>query len=463
MPRKPLMSWDANKRQWQKMYKGRRYRVSCSSLPIPESLHSKEGSYLAANEWWEKTISEIEPAPLARINTALAGYSFDDLRRIASQGATVADLLATLPSRTETPAIGAEDVDALADDYERTAFYGVDTDPAEDAASRREMTATRVATALAPRRKVRKGMSVESQIVGFLAICKGEPATLRELNADLRWLAGLADDAGPIMPLTADVETITEETVRRMNGAVERSDLAEGSNTRKKRWGFFRRFVTHLAEERMISCPANLHAKKFRFKGATAKKVARYSLDTIRDTLAAMPELPRLWALLGLNASMTNVDIADLSSDMIEGDLLTRKRVKGKNLPTVPTVDYRLWPETLALLAKYKSKHRALWFTSTTGTPMYEWRTNKKGERVKKDLVGKTYTRLMGGKPSVLLCKFRAIGSTMIRDITKNDSITDLFLCHAPTKLIDKNYAASMQADLDNALVEARKRLFGTR
>ena len=57
MPRKYLMSWEAHPQyRWIKMYKGKRYRVSCDELKRPRT---KEESYLAANDWWERQLAKL--------------------------------------------------------------------------------------------------------------------------------------------------------------------------------------------------------------------------------------------------------------------------------------------------------------------------------------------------------------------------------------------------------------------
>ncbi len=64
MPASYEMSWIPKLRRWSKMYRGRRYVVSCRQLGTPET---KEGSYKAANEWWRQKLADIgrQADPLA--------------------------------------------------------------------------------------------------------------------------------------------------------------------------------------------------------------------------------------------------------------------------------------------------------------------------------------------------------------------------------------------------------------
>ena len=65
MPRSMLMSPKFHGRHagWLKMYKGVTYRVSCADLGLPESQWTKQGSYQAANSWWQKKKLELDTDP----------------------------------------------------------------------------------------------------------------------------------------------------------------------------------------------------------------------------------------------------------------------------------------------------------------------------------------------------------------------------------------------------------------
>ena len=56
------MSWDKERRQWQKMLMGVRYRVSCSALGLHPGDWTEERSYQAANNWWESKLLGVLPA-----------------------------------------------------------------------------------------------------------------------------------------------------------------------------------------------------------------------------------------------------------------------------------------------------------------------------------------------------------------------------------------------------------------
>ena len=121
--------------------------------------------------------------------------------------------------------------------------------------------------------------------------------------------------------------------------------------TKQKQFVYFRSFVRHLIERRFIPALANIDSKAFTFK---VRKQGKEVADPkrIRAFLDTLPDRFRLYALLALNCSMNNVDMAQLTNGQVDwaGSTLTRKRVKTEGHENVPVVRYKLWPETVRLL-----------------------------------------------------------------------------------------------------------------
>jgi hypothetical protein len=55
------MTWVAGSRRWRKLYKGKWYSISCKLLGTEET---KEGSWRAANEWWEREKGKADALPV---------------------------------------------------------------------------------------------------------------------------------------------------------------------------------------------------------------------------------------------------------------------------------------------------------------------------------------------------------------------------------------------------------------
>jgi len=60
MAKRFTMTWEPAKLRWRKMYKGKVYTVSCDALDCPAT---KEGSYKAANAYWESLFTKIKNPP----------------------------------------------------------------------------------------------------------------------------------------------------------------------------------------------------------------------------------------------------------------------------------------------------------------------------------------------------------------------------------------------------------------
>lgn len=54
MPKKFLMSWQKDKLRWRKMFKGKWFFVTPKELGC---ISTKEASWTAANQWWERTLA----------------------------------------------------------------------------------------------------------------------------------------------------------------------------------------------------------------------------------------------------------------------------------------------------------------------------------------------------------------------------------------------------------------------
>src|SRR5690349_3764482 len=87
MPRQLHMTYVPAQKRWTKKYRGSTYSVSCKQLGCEPS---REASWLAANQWWEKKQGEIDARLLAaeqtperraeaRIRSALDGLNVEQL------------------------------------------------------------------------------------------------------------------------------------------------------------------------------------------------------------------------------------------------------------------------------------------------------------------------------------------------------------------------------------------------
>ncbi len=434
MARKHLMSWEgAPNYRWVKMYKGVRYRVTCEELGA--MVYTQEASARLANKWWEKKKAEIDgPSPVAQVLNAVEEIPIEKLREIMLRGDAVRKILAELPfvktdvAREEVERIVGEPV---ADDLQAVEKLGkVVAQVAEIAPS--------------------KGQSLRHHAERFLALTHGECGAMsyREIHDFITSLYGAAG-----MTAGMDVKELTEARVEAVFLWLKESPLT--APTKKKRWGFFKRLIRYCWETRAIELPRNLDSRAFKFK-VQPKAVKTYAATEVRDCIDGLKPRLRLYALLGLNCGMTNVDIGSLRKDQIIGNRLVRKRVKTMRHEEVPTVSYALWPETQQLIKECLSDDPELALTSSDGTPLYNSRFEGMGTR-KKDLLALAWKR---ANVTIPLKAFRSISATLLESHPIYGRYKGHFLGHSPKSIADKHYAAPSPELFDQAVGWLRDQIF---
>jgi integrase len=209
--------------------------------------------------------------------------------------------------------------------------------------------------------------------------------------------------------------------------------------------------------EAIPALPRVLDGKSQALKiGKPAPKVIVFTKEEIQSLLAAAADRTSLYILLMLNCGMTQKDIADLlvlELDWKEGRII-RKRSKTGDCENVPTVNYKLWPETLRLLLQERapeSKDRVL--LNSNGIPIWSEQIDKDGKYKKSDNVKNAFDRLRKKlnikKP---LKSLKKTSASLLRDNAQFSALAGLFLGHAPVSMSDRHYTQVPQGLLDQAL-----------
>ena len=418
------------------MYKGSRFRVSCEELGA--MLFTKEGSAALANAWWERKLETLEgPSPVARVMRAVEAVPIERLREMMERGEAVRMILAELPF------VKAE---VATDEVARV--VGVPVAGAEDAARKLGEMVAKMADPPTVRTERTFGHHAER----FLEFVRGKPKTFKEIRDVVVSLYGV-----PGLSKDMDVGEMNEEKVEGMFLWLKRSSLSPVS--KKKRWAICKRLVRYFWENNLIELPRNLDSRSMRFTAPT-KAVATYPPADIRTCLKTLKPRLRLYALLGLNCGMTNVDIGGLRKDQVDltKGRLVRKRVKTEGHERVPTVDYPLWPETLELLREHWSGHAELALTSEKGTCLLTVRMD--GDAFKeKDLIGLMWQRTRP-KPKIPVKAFRSISATLLESHESYGRYKTHFLGHSPKGVADKHYAAPSGRLFDEIISWLHKEIF---
>jgi integrase len=453
------MSWEGHPNyRWVKYYKGNRYRVSCKTLGLPES---KQDSYQGANRWWRVKKAEID-TPVLEEEHERALRDID--RKIRHAGTHLPEVLPELrKARAEILAsdpwsIGFHNEAEIAKNLATAKLFGIevaDSVPPEviqQFFGDRQIWAERFSRSGEIERSKTLGVCLEE----FLAELrlKQMPATYSEID---RYLRRLTDSSG-VWTQHTDVTRISEQTV--VDHYRWLKSLGYDAGAHNKRLGFFRRFVSWLwMLKKLENKPRNLEDDSHR-ESVSSKPIKKYY--DVAGVLKSLPTEQHLWALLGLNCGMTATDLGSLEWGQIDRKLwtLTRRRVKTGKRKSVPTVTYKLWPETIALLtSRSAGDGDSLVFVTANGGQMYASRFSDEGKAKIKDNFGLRWKRLKP-KPSVPLSKFRGIACTILKKSAIHRQYADYFLGHAPRSMEEKHYGEEADAPFFEALAFIREDLF---
>ena len=210
--------------------------------------------------------------------------------------------------------------------------------------------------------------------------------------------------------------------------------------------------------------------------------IVTFTMEEIKALLADASDRTKLYILLMLNCGMTQKDISDLlvsEVDWKDGRII-RKRSKTSDEENVPTVNYKLWPETFRLLQQErdaKSQDRVL--VNSNGSPLWSEENTEDGRYKKTDNVKSAFNRLRmvkeikeikeplkARKKTSTRKVERAVKSTidkplkslkktsasLLRDNAQFASLEGLFLGHAPQSMSDKHYTKVPQKLFDQAV-----------
>lgn len=186
-------------------------------------------------------------------------------------------------------------------------------------------------------------------------------------------------------------------------------------------------------------------------------EIVVYEKEEIATLLAQASDRTKLYILLMLNCGMTQKDIADLQLSEIDWQAgrIIRKRSKTKSHKKVPTVNYRLWPETLKLLEQERNQAKSgLALLNKNGVSLYQQRSDADGGYGKNDNIHNAFERLrkkmkIKGKS---LITFKKTSASLLHGHHAYSDLADLFLGHAPRTMAQRHYAQAPQDRFDEAV-----------
>ena len=165
-------------------------------------------------------------------------------------------------------------------------------------------------------------------------------------------------------------------------------------------------------------------------------KIVTFTKDEITSLLGGASDRTKLYVLLMLNTAATQKDLADLHVSEVDWNKgrIIRKRSKTADCKNVPTVSYKLWPETLRLLEQERAAgSKDLVLRNTKGNPIWSEQITKDGKYKKNDNVRNAFERLRKdigiAKP---LKSLKKTSASLLRNNRDFSGLEGIFLGHAP-------------------------------
>ena len=157
-----------------------------------------------------------------------------------------------------------------------------------------------------------------------------------------------------------------------------------------------------------------------------------------------------------------NIDIATLEQEHVDWDkgTITRKRHKTEKKENTPEVQYKLWPETFALLKKHRNTRAGsqLVLVNENGNSLVPSRIDddaKKGTVLRKsDAIRNDVYRWekKKGKLGFTLKQIRAAGATLLESNPEYRHLVPLYLGHSTKTVAEQSYAQYPQDLFDEAI-----------
>lgn len=480
MPTPELMTWVPAQKRWTKRYRGRRYYVSARQLGTAET---KDASLHAANQWWRDKQADVEVAYRAGIPELRTPQPLEDM---AAASLGTADLAAAIraslhaltcqnpfpSSETASTLTAGDGLEAVIAAEVRRVVGGLvqaailSGDPLPDALREnlpparahqleRAIQEMRGDSTADPNRTVSAKVEVWCDTHRALSRAGGvSPMRYRNVKIHVGHFAAFLGES-------ADVSTLDAEQLAGFHRyclakiADGRQGVAGGWSTDYAKEVFLvaRRFARWLVEQDAIPAPRNLDSRNFRF-GSTSKRVLVWTTEEVQTAISKATGPLKLALLLMVNCGMTQGDVSDLLDSEVNwrDGRIVRRRSKTASRDSVPVVDYKLWPQTFALLKQHRSGSDRVLLTKS-GRPFVN--TQLIGDTVRavdsfKSLYRRLKERTGFKKP---MKQLRKTSASLLESHEVYGRLTSLFLGHAPVSVKDRHYAAPPRELFDAAIM----------
>jgi len=499
MSRQFLMTWDEARKRWTKYHRGldgkyHNITVSCHQLGCSD--RTKMGSYQAANKWWLEKLETLKPqkckpteasAILAEImksvsprELALIGERGDEARKLLSILQTEGYKASANSKKAGTdgaflPLSPADIAVAQLEQGESFSNGTIDhvlmgTDLTEgnraslldhigrrlSSRPRAKSKATTIAVKVAEWVKTKKNRCAANKISA--ARCDGYE---KDIKPFVSWIGA-----------ETDISEIGNGTVSGYYDLLcQKIIKGENSNaTCKLRYMTFKNFVNWLWENvDGFQLPKNFKSKEYTFPDEDeGKNVVHFTPEEVRALMGDCSERTKLFMLLMLNCAMYQHDISQLQHEEVDWEegRITRKRSKVRRRKNALTVCYKLWPETFALLKKFRTPGKTgLVLLSEQGNELTHYGIDKTTQKlVRWDSIAEAFKKpAERNKIKKSLKVFRKTSANRLENSGNKEfkACRPAFLAHKSRDLGELHYVIPPQPVLDAAIAWLRKDLLG--
>ena len=425
MAKKLHMTWVPVSRRWRKAYKGKWYSVSCRQLNTEET---KEASWKAANEWWERERGIADSAPPSEA----------DLRANAFRVWSMVQ---------DWQVLDEDSREKLVDSLVGAGQY-------QKIKAQAEAMIQTTVKAVPPNRTI--NAQVEAWRTLLRGICQSGQMSEGRFDAYCRNIRNFVEWIGAETAIDAIDEA-------KLEGFFNHLSMQVGTEKYSPNYAHTlmmtaKQFISRLAEMKLIPLPGNIRSRRFRFNHSAPAKIETFTVAELRSMLAAcngFSEKTKLYLLLMLNCGMYQNDIAELLAEEVNWSKGTVTRARSKTRERHgPVVTYKLWPETLSLLRKHRAKGE-LALTTDEGKPLVRfWLEDGKMRRY--DIIQSAWTRLaqkMGLKKIRLGMKhLRKTSASLLGQHPQYKFYANHFLADSPRTVADRHYVVPSDKEFFTAL-----------
>jgi integrase len=430
-----LMTWVPGARRWTKKHNGKWYAISCRKLGVPET---KEASWRAANDWWENQQRTIDTAPPCE----------EDLR---------ANAIRVWSMVQDWKVLDEESREHLVDSLVGAGQY-------KKIKAQADAMVASATQSTPPNRTVKA--QVDSWLQLLKSICQSGQMSEGRYDAYSRNIRIFVDWIGGTTAIDKIDEAKLEDFFNHLS--VQVGGERYSPNYAHTLLMPARQFISRLAELKLISLPCNIRSRRFRFNHSAPTKIETFTVEEVREMVGAAAgphERTKLFLLLMLNCGMYQNDIAELRSDEVDWTTGTISRARSKTRHrNGPVVTYKLWPETFALLKKYRSEGD-LALANEEGNPLVRYWLDEQGKMRRYDCIDAAWRRLAAAlgrdKMRLGLKHLRKTSSTALGQHPQYKYYGGHFLADSPKGMDQKHYVRPNDTEFFSALDWLRGQLLG--